>query len=156
MNPPKEITWSAPEYHYYEKGAQWHGALAVITGALALVALWQRNFLFAIFIVLAGFLVSSWGKRAPKTVPFSLREKELTINSKQTHLYEKCEGFAIIETPDHPIELVFKTRERLHPSLRIIISPEMEGEIREFLTARLPEIEHVESLGERIGRMLKF
>jgi len=32
------ITWSAPEYHYYEKTADWYWALGIIAAALLVVA----------------------------------------------------------------------------------------------------------------------
>jgi hypothetical protein len=152
----QEITWSAPEYHYYEKSTRWYGAVAVLAGALMLIALVQKNFLFAFFAVIAGFLVSFWGKRVPQTIPFALKEKELTINNRRSYLYEKCGGFTIIETPNHPPELVLKTQERLHPWLRIIIPKNQEEAIRTLLLEHMQEIEYTESLGDHIARMLKF
>jgi len=152
----QEITWSAPEYHYYEKSAHWYGAVVATSGVLTLIALLQKNFLFALFAVIAGFLVSSWGRRVPQTIPFALTEKELTINNRHSYLYEKCGGFVIIEAPNHPPELVLKTQEQLHPWLRIIIPKDQEGAIRTLLLEHMQEIEYTESLGDHIARMLKF
>ncbi len=152
----KEIRWSAPEYHYYEKPAFWYWGVGIVFSIIIGLALWQRNFLFAIFMGIAGFLVSSWGEREPQTIDFSLTEKELTINNTKSYAYEKLAGFAIIENPGRTPELVIKSKERLRPWMRIIIPQGELEHIKTFLAAHISEIEYEESMSDHIGRMLKF
>ena len=151
-----EITWSAPEYHHYEKHPRWHLGVGVVFGLIILFALWQGNFLFAVFMAIAGFFVSTWGTRPPEMTTFTITEREVVIGRKKTYPFEKIEGFAIIESPGHPPELILKTKERLHALLRIIVPEEKQEQIKEFLVKKIPEIEHQESLAEHVGRMLQF
>jgi hypothetical protein len=150
------IRWTAPEFHYYEKDHRWHVAVRIGALVILLIALWQGNFLFAVFTVIAAFLFSSWGSKPPQTRTFTLTERELHIAGGKTYPHDRSEGFTIIEAPGHPPELVIKTKERLHMWLHVIIPADLAPQIQELLIEYLPEIDYDESLGDKLGRLLKF
>ncbi|HEY4475515.1 MAG TPA: hypothetical protein VJB92_02215 [Candidatus Paceibacterota bacterium] len=154
----KEIHWSAPEFHYYEKDAAWYWL--VIIGAIVLVglALWQKNFLFAVFIIIAAILAITWGRKEPPMVDFILSEKGLDIGGKKFYSFESLEGFAIIpvRTNEELNELLLKSKNRLSGWIRIIIAAQRADAIKALFRKRLPEVEYQETLTEHISRWLKF
>ena len=154
----KEIKWSAPEYHHYEKDISWYWLVAILGIILTAIALWQKNFLFAVFVIIAALLAINWGRRKPEIVDFILSEKGLDIGGKKNYPYESLEGFAIIELPENSElnELVFKTRGRLNAWLKIIIANQRRDAIKEMLGQHVPEIEYQESLADHISKLLRF
>jgi hypothetical protein len=151
-----QIQWSAPEYHEYEKHPLWHIGVGVASLIIIVISLFQKNFLFAIFIAIAGYLVISWGKRPPGMAEFLLTEKEFTINNRRVYPYEKIIGFDIIEPRGQKAELIIKSSQLLRGAVHAILPKERKDEVELFLTKRLPKIEYEESMTEHIGRLFKF
>jgi len=154
-----EFRWEAPEFHYHEKTLAWYWGVGAITLLLIVIAIFQGNFLFALFSLLAGVLVSVWGSRAPNTVPFTLTEKGFAIAGKKFYAHDALEGFALIESHIQPevfSEIVLRTRGQLGRWIKIMIPRSLENQVRERLERVLPELEYEESMSEHIARMLRF
>lgn len=157
-----EIRWSAPEFPYYEKGRGWQVGVIVVAALVTVIALIQRNFLFAVFAVAGGFLVAFWGRRKPETLEFQLSDKGLDIRGKKFYPVETLTGFAIVERPvaegepAEPPELVIRTKSVVNPYLKMEIAKERTEEFRALLTAHLPEIEYQEGLADWIAKVLRF
>ena len=63
-----EIEWQAPEYFHYQKDVSWYW-LVLILGIVTIVfALWQKNFLFAVFVIIAEVLLFYWGRTQPRVI----------------------------------------------------------------------------------------
>jgi hypothetical protein len=154
----EDIRWSAPEYHYYEKDGSWYWAVIIIAGVIIAFALWQENFLFAVFTLIAGMLVIAWGKREPRMIDFTLSETGLTIEGKKSFPFVNLSGFAIIPDPDHEEfeELILQTKGKLNSLVKIIIAKQRHDVIYASLKDVLPEIEYEASLADHIVRILKF
>ena len=154
----KEIRWSAPEFHYYHKDVGWYWLVIIVAIILTALALWQKNFLFAIFIILAGILTISWGRKEPKTVDFVLSEKGLDIGDKKSYPFENLAGFAIIAVPGESeiSELVLETKGRFNKWVKVIIADERSEAIKKILLSRIPEVPYEESFAEHIARILRF
>ncbi len=52
-----EINWEAPEFEYREKDVSWYWISIIAAAAIIAFSVWQRNFLFGFFIVIAEMLV---------------------------------------------------------------------------------------------------
>ena len=154
----KEIRWSAPEFHYYQKDVSWYWLVLLITVIIVGFALWQGNFLFAVFIIMASVLTLIWGKRTPKTIDFILSGRGLDIGGKKLYTYDSFNGFAIIPNDDEPelSELIFKTKKQVNPWLRVIIATQRADDVKNLLSKFIPEIEYQESLSDRISKFLRF
>lgn len=154
----KEIQWSAPEYHYYEKGVAWYWLLIIIAIIVGVLALLQKNFLFMVFTALAAVLGLFWGRRQPKTVNFILNQKGLDMDGKRFYAFESLAGFALLPSYENSeiSELVIKTKQQISGWIKITIASQRAEQISEFLKRNLPEIEYQESMAEHIARILKF
>lgn len=159
---PKEIRWSAPEFVYYEKGRGWQVGVVTIGIMVTIIALVQRNFLFAVFAAAGGFLVAFWGRRKPETLEFLLSDKGLDIHGRKFYPFETLTGFAFVEhaaaegEPEEQPELVIRTKSVVNPHLKIMIAKGRVEAFRAFLAAHLPEIEYQEGLADWIAKALRF
>ena len=70
-----ETTWKAPEFQYRSKGVSWYWMSIIIAVAIIAFAIWEHNFLFGIFIVIAEILLITWGNEAPRTIDFYAHRK---------------------------------------------------------------------------------
>jgi len=152
---PKEIIWTAPEFRYVHKDVEWYWMTLIVAGILVLIALWQKNLLFAMFIVIAEVMTIMWAKELPKNIEFKLDKKGIHIGKIKFYGYEELSGFHILENNDET-ELILKTREKLHPYLKIILENNEVPEIKELLKQHLPEIEYEESLSDTIAKIIGF
>ena len=139
----RTIKWSSPEYHYYEKDIGWYWLAIIASIILVAIALAQKNFLFAVFIIIAAVLTINWGRRAPETLDFILSDQGLDIGGKKIYPFEDLEAFAIIPIEENAeiSELVIKTRGRLNSWVKIIIATERSEPIKKLLAKFLPEVE---------------
>ncbi len=153
-----DLHWSSPEYHHYEKDARWFYGVLIIATALGLVALWQKNFLFVVFIAIAATLAVFWGRQEPRAVEFALVGDGLHIGKNRVYPYENIAGFAIVILPDEAgvDELVIRTKGRLSQWIKIIIAKEQREHIRERLMQKVPEIEFRESLADHLAHRIGF
>jgi len=152
------IRWSAPEFHYYEKDIVWYWLVLIVTLILVVIALWQKNFLFAVFLIVAALLTIAWARRTPKTIDFTLSEKGLDIGGKKFYPYEGLTGFAIVSGDQDTgfDELIVKTKGQLNALIKIIIISGESGAIKNLLSRFIPEIEYQESVSDRLARMLRL
>jgi hypothetical protein len=82
-----ETTWEAPEFEYRPKNISWYWLSIIVSAAIIAFAIWERNFLFGIFIVIAEILFIAWGNETPATIHFVLTENDLSIGeAKHYHV----------------------------------------------------------------------
>ena len=70
--------WSAPEFEYRPKSVSWYWISIICAAAIIAFAIWEQNFLFGIFVVIAEILLIAWGNEMPATVSITLTESELS------------------------------------------------------------------------------
>ncbi len=151
----EKIVWHAPEFEYIHKGIAWYWMTLIGAAVLFLIALWQRNLLFAIFIVISEALFLHWAREFPKTLRFAITKKGIEIGNIKSYEYSQLEGFHIIHRTDHG-ELILKTKTRIHPYTKIIVISEDIQEITDFLKKHIPEMAYEESLSEHFEKMIGF
>ncbi len=151
------ISWRAPEFDHSPKDVSWYWVSIVCAVLILLFALWQKDVLFAIFVILAELMLLRLAKEKPKDMEFELSAKGLAVGTLAFYNFEELTGFHIHEREQEPYsELVLKTRKRLHPYLHILIRPKDITVLRNFLGTHLQEIEYQTSLAEGISRMIGF
>ena len=79
---PAMMSWKALEYEHVVKSKDWYWAVAILTAALMIVVILLKNFLFASFIMLAGFVIALYGAKRPRVVKFSINAGGLQIADK--------------------------------------------------------------------------
>ncbi len=157
----EEIRWSAQEFTYYEKDIRWFWISGIVALALVVIAIWQNNFLFAVFVTIAEMMIVFYGRRAPRELDFSLSKKGLHIEGVKFYPHERLAGFAVVDNEHDPLnpnirELILQTKTLTEGYLKITIASEDEEPIRDLLNQFLPEINYKASLSDFIGRLIRF
>ena len=161
MNPdkgkksPKEIIWIAPEFEYRPKDVGWYWMSIIVAAFFILAAIWQKNFLFAIFIIVAEAMMLYWARQLPPHIEFKLDDKGLLLGKNKFHAYEEMSGFSVIEKMGS-WELILKTKERIQPFIKISIFENDAEDIKKLLKERLEEMEFPESIVDHISKIIGF
>lgn len=152
----KEITWRAPEFEYFHKEVSWYWLVLIIAAVITTFSLWQGNILFALFTVIAVFLILSWGHKHPREIEFRIDEHGLEIEGHKSYSYQAFQGFAVQHLNPEWSEIIFRSRNKLTPYLKILIDNNISTEAKTLLNNFLPEIEYEISLVDHIAKILKF
>jgi hypothetical protein len=153
----KKITWTAPEFRFYEKSGAWFLASVLISGVIILFSLWQQNILFAIFVVVGEMMVWFWAQQKPREFSYELTNQGV-ITPRTSYPYINFEAFAVVnDSAGSPLaELILFPKRKTSMLVRLLIKDEMIEEVREYTKAYLPEREYHETLGEHISKLLRF
>jgi len=152
----RSISWRASEFGHFEKGATWYLIVGGATLILFVIAIWQRNFFFGIFIMLAGIMVVASGNRKPAILDYKLTEKGCEVGRGVFYEYGDLENFSLRNRPGQLDELVIKKKTSFNPFLRIPIDSHTAEKARIFLVQKLEEVEHKDSFLEILIDFLGF
>ena len=150
------VEWTAPEFEYREKDVSWYWVTIIVAACIIAFAVWERNFLFGFFIVVAEILVIFWGNQFPREVSFSLTDENIKVGTERSHSLKEFESWSADEMNDDWYEVAFNFRARLRTPLVFIMPREKLEEIRKNLKTILREVEHETTLIEAIEKLLRF
>lgn len=159
-----EIIWQIPEYDYHSKNISWRWLSLIAAIILFSLAMWQENFLFAIFIVIAFLTINYSIGRFPIIWEIKINEKGIEIKlpnsgeGKKFYPMENIEGFDIHEglSGAETKELVVKFKAKLSPLLKINIFEKDEEKIRNFLLKFTSEEEISQSAIDSFLKLIGF
>ena len=150
-----KILWQAPEHEFFTKGPIWDFTSVLIAALLIFISLWQGNFLFAVFIVIAELVLFFTADNESPNFSFRLEKNNLFINEKFYSLGQ-FKTFSILEREGDLSDLEFQKSNNLSFSLKIPVKSSDIEKVRSFLHNYLDEVEHNESLIEAISRFIGF
>lgn len=156
---PFTIAWRAPEFEYHPKSASWYWASVAVATLMIAAAVWQRNFLFGLFIVIAEILILIWTSREPDTIEFTLNEKGFEIGDPHGRSYPVREIATVHGFEDWSEEwatFIIDPKGHFRPSVRIHAPRARYGEIERAFAAIVPVIHKEESLVDVLERFLGF
>lgn len=157
-----EITWAAPEFEYREKDVAWYWVSIIAAALIIAFSVWQKDFLFGLFIVIAEMLFIVWGNRVPAVVSFTLTDTEIAIGGYKSYLMKEFESWSVNSAGGAGAEgeewadIAFYFRSHLHPPLAVLVPEEKLAEIRANMKTVLREIEHEPTLIDSIEKFLRF
>ncbi|MEK7520642.1 MAG: hypothetical protein AAB560_01025 [Patescibacteria group bacterium] len=152
----KEISWEAPEFEYYSKSPSWYWISILISIVLLAVALWQKNFLFAAFIIIAELSVFHWASALPRDINFKIDGNGVAIGQKRAYAFAELEHFSLNQSGGEIKELIFKHRTKFRPYIKLAVTPSLVPEIRSHLADFLPEEEYNEPMADVLAKFLRF
>ena len=154
---PEEITWTAPEFEYTSKNVGWYWLTLIVAALIFLVSVWQKNFLFAIFVIIAEVMVLYWAQQYPRNITFTINKDGIKIGTLEMHPYKELIGFHLKEELVQGYnELILKTSQKLRPYVRIFVFPKDAAFIKKYLLQHAHEIEYEETLSDGLSRMIGF
>ncbi len=151
-----EMTWEAPEYEYREKGISWYWLSIIIAALIIAFSVWQKNFLFGLFVIFAEILFIVWGNRPPRTIHFIANEKGLEIGNSAPRPWTVFESMSVDPLDDEWAELIFIFRVRFKSPLKVLIKENRLTELRANLKTTLKEVPYEPTLLDSIEKLLRF
>ena len=149
------IHWSAPEYTYHEKDVSWYWLVIIFAIIISAISLWQRNFLFAVFVIIATAMIIAWARRQPDMIDFELDDDGLKVNEKK-YIKDHFESFSIKEHDEEWDELFLKTKSKISRYVALPIPHYQIDKIKEYCLNSWAEAEHKDSLVDEISEFIKF
>lgn len=148
------IEWEAADFEYDQSGA----AVLLIFGALLGVggvgALFFKNFLFAIFLFIAGGLVISHAFRAPRQIKFSTTSRGIKVGSR-LYPFEDLKSFWIFYDPPLFKELALRSKKTFMPVIKAPLGELDPVRLRHillrFLREEQEEMSAVDIIAKRLG-----
>lgn len=155
------ISWQAPEFEYQPKDVSWYWLSIIAAIFLVILAIWHKNFLFAIFIVVAELVVVSFAGRFPVVWEFKINDKGIGISKPNKeegkfYLYKDLLSFDIHPAGEEYKELIIKLESKLKPLLKINIHSADEEKIKDFLLKFLPQEEISASAIDSVSKLIRF
>lgn len=149
------ISWTASEFIAHEKTAQWYiltGIAAIAVGLLAY--LFTKDKYTTAIIIFCGLLFSYYGSRKPRQLPYRVDESGVQIGSKH-FLYDDYKSFVIL--PEGAFSsITLLPLKRFAPPISLYFAPEIEDDIIDMLSDRLPGEAANHDLLERFLRHIRF
>lgn len=150
------IKWQAPEFDYRKKDVSWYWMSIIVSVLILAFAVWQKNFPFGFFIVIAEIMVLIWASTEPPIIDFELNEGGISIGEKKFRAHKEFANFSIDEERGGEWSHVFFQFHNARPRLKIKIPAARIGELRQALKGILPEIKHEHSLVDAIEELIGF
>jgi hypothetical protein len=151
-----DIVWRAAEHDYSERGPLWYFLIGFSAIILIIISFWQKNFFFAVFVVLASITLMFLGRLRPQIFEFRLEKDGVRIGEKIFYDYDHLEGFAVVSKVDRLDEIVLKKKATLNPYLKLPADSKTAARAKEFLAQKLPEFNYEESLVDIFSDLLGF
>ena len=149
------ITWSTPEYSHKERSNDWLWTVGLIVIVGCGFALWFHNYIFAIFIFIAGASLIMFSIREPGEVTFKIETDGFTMG-RDTYDWDKLKSFNIKEKEtEEYAKLLIETKKHFLPVYTIILPKKMIEQVKNNLIKVIPTSEINESqsmlFAEKIG-----
>ncbi len=154
--PDFDFKWQAPEYEHYEKDVSWYWISLTAAVILVFLAIWLRNFLFALFLVIAWPVIVSLAHRTPEMMDFEMDEDGLRVGEDKYIRFREIKGYDINPYNEDYAELVLKTGSHINQFLRIRVPAGQRKKMEKYLFEILPREEYPESFAESVAKILKF
>lgn len=162
----EEIVWQIPESEYQPKSVSWHWLTIIAAVVLIAFAIWQKNFLFAIFVAIAFLTINSLAKKFPTVWQIKIDLKGILIKlpnsdeGKKIYPFNDLESFdvhsVLTDETEETKELVVKLKSKFSPFLKINIYSKDEEKIKDFLLQFVPQQEHPRSTIDSLLKLMKF
>lgn len=149
------LEWDAHEYHHYPKSQRWFAGMGVVTAVFALFGFLTGNIFFALFVLVAAFVIYLFAIREPRIVSNALTAQGVRAGNRLFD-YEDLESFWIFYEIGGIKELSIETKRGLISHVRMPLGEAEPVAVREILIQFVPEKRHEESLANILSRLVGF
>lgn len=147
------LEWETLEYIHTPKTTDWFWTVSLVMGAMAVASIIFSNLLFAIFILLAGFMIMVHGAKIPRLLSCHISTKGVQIDNS-FYAIDTLASFWV-DTEMQPPRLVLKSKKAIIPHIHIPIGEVNPSAFRETLRPIMKEERHEPSLMEALGELIE-
>ena len=149
------IEWTALEFEPHEKGSDWYWILGIVVVIGALIAIVFGNTLFAILIILSGFIIGVYASKHPDTLHCVVDRRGVHVNN-ESHLFKDIDSFWIDESRENKTKLLITMKNKLSIQVAIPLENVDIDDLHEYFSSYAHEEEQNETLTEQIMEWLKI
>lgn len=142
------ISWSGYEYEHKERSRDWFIALGIIAASGATAAIIYKNYIFAIFIIVAAVALGIVSAKRPEEFVVDIGTEGIRINN-YFYPYKTIQNFWIIDREDPP-KLLFHSDKIILPIISIPIFETDPNALRSTLQRFIKEEELADSVSHKI------
>ncbi len=147
--------WEVPEHEQSHKTWDWYVTVPTIFISLVVVSFFFENYLFAVFVLIAGFALVFYAHRDPDILNVTIGERGVRINDS-FYPFSSLTAFAFEEKEGHDL-LLLRSERFFAPLITIPIPHSIDIEdVADFLLDFLDEEELFEPLSQKIMEYLGF
>ncbi len=133
------MEWHSPEHHFDKKTNDWYWILGVVVLGSSVLAFWFDNFLFGIFIIIAGATVGMLSYKETKIVPIKITAKGVVFG-KFLYPWMSYRSFWIEDEYTHGYRILMHPVSSYLPLTVIPVNEEVPlNDVREILLGFLEE-----------------
>ncbi len=147
--------WPAQSFLEYERPPRWYWWVGTGAALFSLFAIFTKDYLFFIFILIALFYIFTSIRKPATPLTFELYDRGMKITDTW-HSFSEYEVFSVITIGNECAQLFIHPKKKFQLPIDIYLLTEHAPEVREVLSAFLPEIERQESFIHLLGRVLRF
>lgn len=152
----KFIEWTTPEFTYRSKSNDWYWGLGILAIVGFVASVLTQNFLTAVLVLLAAFLLVFFSRKKPDDVLFEMSDQGIRINDS-LFPYQNLQSFWLGSNSHGEPLLFLHVDRKIIPMLMVPVHPDINlQEFREALLAYLPEVEHREPMAHILSDRLGF
>ena len=151
------FSWSHPNYILYVKDKRWYVISVLVLVSLVAWSIWQNDYLFGIFLIMAYLVILLYENRPPETVDFVITP--LGIKSgRDFYNWKVINHFYVIYQAEGVKNLYFEFNNMLRGRLVIPLDGQNAVAVRAYLLKFLREDleREAEPLSEQIRRLLRL
>jgi hypothetical protein len=133
------LEWHSPEHHFDKKSNDWYWILGVITIGASVLAFYFSDFLFGIFIIIAGATIGMLSYKETKIMPVKIVPKGI-IFGRQLYPFASYRSFWIEDEHTHGARVLLHPVNSFLPLVIIPINEEVDlNDVRDTLLEFLEE-----------------
>jgi hypothetical protein len=133
------IEWQSPEHHFDRKNVDWYWALGIIVLGSVVLAFYFKNFLFAIFLIIASIVVGTLSYQETKSAPVKITTKGIAFG-RRLYPWLSVRSFWIEDDHIHGARILLHSTNPYLPLIVIPISEEVDlNDVRDILLEFIEE-----------------
>jgi len=152
-----KLIWETLDHINEEKSNDWFWIVGIIAVAVAVLAIFFNNILFALLILISAFTAFMMAHTSPKMVDYEINRQGVKIG-EILYPYSSLESYYVIDEDGFDRDrLLLKSKKMLMPLIIVPLTGQVDNEdVREYLIEYLDEEEMEESFAQVLMARLGF
>lgn len=143
------LEWHSPQHHFDKKTTDWYWIFGIIVLAAAVLAFYFGDFLFGVFIIIAGITIGFLSFKETQVLPIKVTKKGV-IFGRQLYPWTSYSSFWIEDERIHGAHILLNPTNSFLPLVIIPINEEVDlNEVRDVFLDFLEEEMLTESILHR-------
>ena len=149
------IRWNALEFEHKEKTNDWYWTVGAISLVVSVWRFWAGDYMFGVFVLLAGFCLVLLGGHKPNYIDVVIDEDGILIGHN-LYLWSNVSGYAMVVSGGKAI-LLLETNRKIVPIVDLDIPETVSVDMLEsFISLHTPAKELMPSRSQAILKMFGF